>query len=48
MNNKLFVFLVSDDEAFIARHKDFLSREVDLNVHRSAEDYLYGFDDGHS
>ena len=38
MNNKLFVHLVSDDEAFIARHKEFLSCEVDLNVHRSAED----------
>lgn len=38
MNIKLFVFLVSDDEAFIAQHKALLSREVDLNVHRSAAD----------
>jgi CheY-like chemotaxis protein len=42
MNNKLFVFLVSDDEAFIAQHKEHLSREVDLNVHRSAEECRYG------
>jgi ActR/RegA family two-component response regulator len=36
MTDKLFVFLVTADEAFIARHKDRLAREFDLNVHRSA------------
>ena len=38
MTIKLFVFLVSDDENFIAQHKALLSRETDLNVHRSAAD----------
>lgn len=42
MSSKLFVFLISADEAFIARHKELLSSEVDLNVHRSAADCRSG------
>jgi CheY-like chemotaxis protein len=42
MINKLFVFLVSNDEAFIARHKENLSGDLDLMVYRSADDCLYG------
>ena len=38
MTIKLFAFLVSNDETFIAQHKVLLSRELDLNVHRSAAD----------
>lgn len=38
MTTKLFAFLVSDDETFIAQHKVLLSREFDLNVHRSVPD----------
>ena len=38
MTTKLFAFLVSDDETFIAQHKVLLSREFDLNVHRSVAD----------
>lgn len=36
MTDKLFVYLVSADEAFIAQHKERLAHEVDLNVFRDA------------
>jgi CheY-like chemotaxis protein len=42
MANKLFVFLVSADEAFIAQHKPQLAHEADLNVYRSAAECRAG------
>lgn len=37
MSNKLFVFLVTADEAFIQQHKERLGREFDLNILRSRD-----------
>lgn len=36
MADKLFLFLVSADDAFVARHREHLVRDHDLNVYRSA------------
>ncbi|MCX7164301.1 MAG: hypothetical protein NT083_14910 [Rhodocyclales bacterium] len=42
MTTKLFAFLVSTDEAFIAQHKEHLEHEFDLNVCRSAAECSAG------
>lgn len=42
MTEKLFIYLVSADESFIARHKERLSKESDLNVYRSAAEFRAG------
>lgn len=42
MADKLFLFLVSADEAFIARQRERLARDHDLNIHRSAAECRNG------
>jgi response regulator of citrate/malate metabolism len=42
VTDKLFVVLVSADDAFVARHKERLSREVDLNIHRTPDECRTG------
>lgn len=44
MTTKLFGFLVTADEPFIARHKERLAREIDLNVYRSARECRTGLE----
>jgi CheY-like chemotaxis protein len=42
MADKLFIYLVSNDEPFITSHKERLGSEADLNVYRSAAELRSG------